>query len=663
MTFTPRDNATAFETASPTISNAARVVTWLDVTDHIQQLGGTATSAKGTTEDTGDSYDPRFAFDARRQRSQAEREQVEIDREKKRKDKETQAMARKQQAEQEEKNHRLRLLSRSSLDVIGSTNDGSLGGLSGGASSRAGRNGENMEAVSNFGTVTSDSMFHNSVLGNDLDHELSWQYKGGDGRTLTTIETEEEARLRYEREEQQFRQQRAEVEADLSVARTALAVRNLEAAQHIETVGRELNKRMKNGKSKTHRLLHVRADAAAEIAKVSSDAEKVREKVQKHIDSVEYMLRMRRDTKDQRRHDEASSIAKNTLHNKRGGARRGPEQESSGEEDEDEMELVRRVRGSDGVLRLPARKGKKAKKSKQKIFVDSSDPEMRMLFADYEHGTKVRQKILQVRTVHRHITEEEAFLALIECNSDVDRAIGKLTDARFVRDLRMVSELTRESKPGAFAHATATAMHKGSEQHQRGEGLGQQHEEGEGEEGEGGDRKQNRTQLVGTYDKWVEYREEREQEDQHATTRTSLNRGGAGGGGRKNGAVLGGKITHNVKELGTALALSSPYMAAPFTRAKPSKMEKRIKERIKRKGTMANSFPAHIEGALVADAKWKKRGGVRKILHQNRGVNKKRKLNGNGERGKGGGATRGSGARAAAAVSVFFLFVDLFWTR
>lgn len=46
--------------------------------------------------------------------------------------------------------------------------------------------------------------------------------------------------------------------------------------------------------------------------------------------------------------------------------------------------------------------------------------------------------------------------------SDVDRAIGKLTDVRFFRDLRAVSDLTQHSKPGAFAHATATAMHKGS---------------------------------------------------------------------------------------------------------------------------------------------------------------------------------------------------------
>ena len=46
--------------------------------------------------------------------------------------------------------------------------------------------------------------------------------------------------------------------------------------------------------------------------------------------------------------------------------------------------------------------------------------------------------------------------------SAVDRAIGKLTDVRFFRDLRAVSDLTQQSKPGAFAHATATAMHKGS---------------------------------------------------------------------------------------------------------------------------------------------------------------------------------------------------------
>ena len=93
--------------------------------------------------------------------------------------------------------------------------------------------------------------------------------------------------------------------------------------------------------------------------------------------------------------------------------------------------------------------------------------------------------------------------------------------------------------------------------------------------------------------------------------------------------------------VGRLQAVSSPYMSAPFTRAKPSKLERKLmKER--RKGNMANSFPAHIEGALSADAKWKKRGGVRKRLHQNRGTQQKKKRK--------TGATRGSGARAAAAV-------------
>ena len=85
-----------------------------------------------------------------------------------------------------------------------------------------------------------------------------------------------------------------------------------------------------------------------------------------------------------------------------------PEEEEEGQE----MLLDRKVRGTDGVLRY---QHNQATKQAAKIFVDSSDPEMRMLFADYEHGTKVRRKILQVRTVHKHITEEEAFLALVEC--------------------------------------------------------------------------------------------------------------------------------------------------------------------------------------------------------------------------------------------------------
>ena len=48
----------------------------------------------------------------------------------------------------------------------------------------------------------------------------------------------------------------------------------------------------------------------------------------------------------------------------------------------------------------------------KKIFVAGNDVELRMLFADYEHGTDVRKKIVEVQTVHPHVTEEEAFLAL-----------------------------------------------------------------------------------------------------------------------------------------------------------------------------------------------------------------------------------------------------------
>ena len=667
MTFTPRENATTFEMAPSTTRNKDRIISWNDVLEHIEQLGGRSTNAKGATEDTGDSYDPRFAFDRRRERSQAEREQLEIDKERKRKEKEMYQLEMRKKVEQDEKDRRLQLLSRSSLDtmaaddidgidVIDDNNGGSVVEHLRGNNSIL-QQQQHPAAVSQFGTITSDSVFHNSVLSNDLDHELSWQYKGGDGRVFHSIETDEEQRKRYEKEEKEFRQQRAEVEADLSVARTALAVRNLEAAQHIETVGRELNRRMKNGKSKMHRLLNVRSDAAAEIAKISSDAERVREKVQAHIDSVDQMLRMRRDTKDQRRHDEASSIAKMTLRNRRKGPEENDEDDSSSEEDDANMQLIRRVRGTDGILRVPDNRKKKKRSKKKKIFVDSSDPEMRMLFADYEHGTKVRQKILQVRTVHKHITEEEAFLALVECGSDVDRAIGKLTDSRFFRDLRVVSELAKDSKPGAFAHATATAMNKGSEAHQRGEDL---------ERKEGDSRSQSNEQdgnstskLVSTYDKWVEYREEREREETRKEktgepTRISIQQHQNHARRRNNGgnSVLSGQITSNVKELGQSLALSSPYMAAPFTRAKPSKLERR-QMKLRKKGNMANSFPAHIEGALAADAKWKKRGGVRKRLHQNRGTRTK-----NIQKKSGTSNTlQGSGARAAAAVSIYIFFI------
>ena len=86
------------------------------------------------------------------------------------------------------------------------------------------------------------------------------------------------------------------------------------------------------------------------------------------------------------------------------------------------------------------------KKGGKKIFVAGDDVEMRMLFADYEHGTDVRRKILDLQTVHPHITEEEAFLALAETGGNVDLAIGKLTDLGFFRDVRAVSNLHKKRK-------------------------------------------------------------------------------------------------------------------------------------------------------------------------------------------------------------------------
>ena len=73
---------------------------------------------------------------------------------------------------------------------------------------------------------------------------------------------------------------------------------------------------------------------------------------------------------------------------------------------------------------------KSKKKGGKKIFVAGDDVEMRMLFADYS-STDVRRKILDLQTVHPHITEEEAFLALAETGGNVDLAIGKLTDLGF----------------------------------------------------------------------------------------------------------------------------------------------------------------------------------------------------------------------------------------
>ena len=51
MTFTPRDGATTFETASALPGEENRVIEWDDVLAHIEALGGRAAYAKGATED------------------------------------------------------------------------------------------------------------------------------------------------------------------------------------------------------------------------------------------------------------------------------------------------------------------------------------------------------------------------------------------------------------------------------------------------------------------------------------------------------------------------------------------------------------------------------------------------------------------------------------
>ena len=55
----------------------------------------------------------------------------------------------------------------------------------------------------------------------------------------------------------------------------------------------------------------------------------------------------------------------------------------------------------------------------------------------------------RVRTVHPHVTEEEAFLALAETAGNTDLAIGKLTDLRFYRDVNAVSNLQKKRRRGS----------------------------------------------------------------------------------------------------------------------------------------------------------------------------------------------------------------------
>ena len=56
-----------------------------------------------------------------------------------------------------------------------------------------------------------------------------------------------------------------------------------------------------------------------------------------------------------------------------------------------------------------------------KIFVAQNDVKMRLLFADYEHGCKARNKIDEIRIVHPHVSEAEAFIALSEARGETKK--------------------------------------------------------------------------------------------------------------------------------------------------------------------------------------------------------------------------------------------------
>merc|ERR1711871_1125126 len=62
----------------------------------------------------------------------------------------------------------------------------------------------------------------------------------------------------------------------------------------------------------------------------------------------------------------------------------------------------------------------------------------------------------------------------------------------------------------------------------------------------------------------------------------------------------------------------SPYMVAPFPSAKkrPKTAGERRKIRERRKKGMADGMPGYIEGALRADRKWRKGGGMRQKLNR-----------------------------------------------
>eukprot|EP00945_MAST-04E_sp_MAST-4E-sp1_P001931 g1931.t1 len=406
---------------------------------------------------------------------------------------------------------------------------------------------------------------YESVQASDLDHKISWQgpvHKKAE-EVSEPVDPWRDPMLTKEREEK-----RQTLLADLSIAKTNSTLRDLEAKQQIARMEEEL--RSRNMKSKAAMAVAEREGCAAAVAALASNVEAVTREVDKHITNIEEKLAMRRARQDARSTSYAQHVAmKHATIN-------------------------------------PA-----TQKQEKKIFVAGDDVEMRMLFADYEHGTNVRLKINEIKTVHPHVSEEEAFLALAETGGDVDLAIGKLTDLRFYRDLSAVSNLQKEAEAGQVLHATSTALSDGptAPGHSRHDDM--------------------------VYKKFQIFRKSQEKANEENAPVERLAGNKRVLPPKKVGKGIG-RGSKNSNDKGSAFKTAKALAESPYLSVRPRrKKEDPKKKRRKPKRGMADALPGHISAALKADNRWRARGGERRRI--NRPVGQAPSLR----------AASGHGARAA----------------
>eukprot|EP00943_MAST-04B_sp_MAST-4B-sp1_P000844 g844.t1 len=505
------------------------------------------TAGKGAFNDNGDSYDPRFAHDSHPLRGQKEREQIA------KKEAEEKLAAKKFRKLEQQKLYESKLK-------------------------------DWPDEYKELDPAPNDQGFE-SVVSSELDHKLSWQ---GPVHRKANLPPPPKPPEKWEdpNREKEYQEKRSDLLADLSVARTNYNVRDLEAKQQIARMEQEL--RIRSKKSKAHMKLAEREGSAAAVAALAANSEAVTREVERHITSIEENLAMRRARKGARQESYSKHVALDVVKRHKSKFNLGNSNEFD-DRDEDTYN-----------------KGKQT--GDKKIFVAGDDVEMRMLFADYEHGTDVRRKIVDLQTVHPHITEEEAFLALAETAGNVDLAIGKLTDLSFFRDVRAVSNLHKETEAGAVIEATTNALERTL------------------------NPAKERQDLV--YKKFQIFRQNQEKASELNKPATRIPSSGpskeillsenSNAGTRIRGGSHRRKNRNHFDNNQTSIRIAravaqSPYMTVPFksnSSKRPKTAGERRKMRERQKKGMADGMPGYIEGALKADRSWRKGGGMRRKLNR-----------------------------------------------